>query len=451
MRIPTRRKPMNKHMLLIGLAVLLVASLVACGAPSTPTKESIVESTPEGVPESEEKIELRLWQYQSPGFLNANKELARRFEAEHPNVTIKIDTFDYGDYQSALQTSMAAGTEGDVLEVFGSWACNYADRLDEMPTSVMSYSEAQDMFYAATLEGYYCDGKLYGLPQEFNIGNGAVLVNPKMFEEAGLEYPPNWETTEDLLEDAQAVTKWDGDMMTVAGFHFIEGDGIAFQFLAGILQRGGDFWKPDNSGLQLDTPEARETLLEMKSWVDDYAVVDPFLFNEDSNSIGTSFFNGQVAIGFIGPWIVPFGREEYPDAEFDYVPLPNYAGDKHYFVADSGWGKTVSRNSEHKELAWEFVRFSTTVPENARIWNIHTATVPALESLKDDQVLLEELDFIKPSLDIVEYGRYVGPLPDRDQFWYEIVYKHILAVLQDVETVDEALEAMDVEANELFR
>ena len=44
----------------------------------------------------------------------------------------------------------------------------------------------------------------------------------------------------------------------------------------------------------------------------------------------------------------------------------------------------------------------------------------------------------------------MGPLPDRDKFWYEIVYPHVLAVLQDSETVEQALEAIESETNATF-
>jgi hypothetical protein len=52
---------------------------------------------------------------------------------------------------------------------------------------------------------------------------------------------------------------------------------------------------------------------------------------------------------------------------------------------------------------------------------------------------------------VLEYGRFVGNLPDRDLFWYEIVQPHVLAVLQDTETVDEALQAIEAETNATFQ
>jgi len=443
---------MSKCKLLSGLVLLLVLSLVACGGPA-PTEAPTVEGGEAPAPAEGEQVELRFWMHQNPAFIAANEELVRRFEAEHPNVTIKLESFEYDLFIQTLQTAMPAGTEADVIEMFGTWVCSYANggRLAEMPENVMSRTDAENLFYAAPLQGYDCNGKLYGLPHEFNIENGAALVNPAMFEEAGLAYPPKWETMEDMLADAQKLAKSDGDVMTVAGFHNIGGDGLAFQLLAGILQRGGEYWKPDGSGLQLNTPEARETLQWMKSLVDDYKVVDPFLFNDETNWVGDAFFSNQAAIAFIGPWAAAEGLTEYPDFKFDYVAIPNYAGDKHYFAADSGWGKVVSINSKNKDIAWEFVKFVTANADNAKTYNVTSGTIPALKSVAEDPALLNDLPWIGPDLPILQYGRYVGTLPDRDLFWYDIVYPHVLGMLQDTETIDETLAAIDAEANAMFK
>jgi multiple sugar transport system substrate-binding protein len=441
---------MHKRLLLSGLVMLLVLGLIACGGPAaTPAPEEAEEAP---AAEEEEQVELRFWMHQNAAFIAANEELIRRFEAEHPNVTIKLESFEYDLFIQTLQTSMPAGTEADIMEMFGTWVCSYADggRLAEMPESIISRAEAEDLFFAAPLQGYDCSGKLYGLPNEFNIENGAALVSPALFEAAGVAYPPDWGDDMDaFLADAQNLTQFDGDVMTVAGLHFVTGDGLAFQLLAGILQRGGEYWKPDGSGLQLDTPEARETLEWMKSMVDDYKVVDPFLFNDDSNWVGDAFFSGQTAIGFVGPWAAAEGLTEYPDMEFDYVAIP-WVGEVPYFAADSGWGKVVSVNSEHKDIAWEFAKFATANADSAKVWNVNTGTIPALKSVTDDPTLLDDLPWIAADLPLLQYGRYIGPLPDRDLFWYDITYPHILGVLQDIETIDEALAAMDAEANAMF-
>ncbi len=429
-------------LILVVLSLLLVQCAPSAQAPAAE------EAAPAAG--GEERIELTMWTHQNPSFIAANEAIIDRFEELHPNVTITIESFPYDVFIQTLQTAMPAGTEADIMELFGSWVCRYSERLAEMPDYVMTYSEAEEIFYKAPLDGYYCGGKLYGLPNEFNIENGAVMVNKALFEEAGLTYPPQWETFEDLLEDAQVLTKTDGDMMSVSGFNFVTVDGLTFQLLAGILQRGGEYWKPDGSGLVFTSPEAQATLQDMKSWITEWGVTDPFLFNGESNWVGDSFFVNQSAIGFIGPWIVPEGRRQYEEIEFDYVPLPNYAGDEHLFAADAGWGKVVSPNSANQEMAWEFIKFAASVQENAVDWNIASGTIPALKSAAEDPVILEQAPWFEASLKVLDYGRYVGPLPDRDKFWVEIVYPHVMGVLQESETVEQALEAIEAESNAMF-
>jgi len=46
---------------------------------------------------------------------------------------------------------------------------------------VMTYAEAKEIFFQAPLDGYYCDGKLYGLPHEFNLENGGLVVGNDVF------------------------------------------------------------------------------------------------------------------------------------------------------------------------------------------------------------------------------------------------------------------------------
>jgi predicted small lipoprotein YifL len=46
----------------------------------------------------------------------------------------------------------------------------------------------------------------------------------------------------------------------VAGYHFTSSDPAAFDSLAGIRQRGGDYWNADQTGFTFNTPEAKATL-----------------------------------------------------------------------------------------------------------------------------------------------------------------------------------------------
>ena len=220
--------------------------------------------------------------------------------------------------------------------------------------------------------------------------------------------------------------------------------------LAGIKQRGGDYWNADHTGFTFDTPEAKETLEWMVNAVD-MGVVDPVLFNDDENWVGDAFFEGRVGIGYIGTWAIAEGRANYPDFEdeWDYAWLPSVKGDPK-FVADSGWGLVVSPNSPHKEAAWDFIKFAVADPDNALPWNIASGTIPALPPVAESSEIAAEMPWVPKALDILPYGEYLGNMPDRDLVVYDIVFPHLLGALQGLESVDEALAAIDAETNATF-
>ena len=423
------------------------AALAACTPKetATPAAEQPAEAPPAG-----EKVVLRMWSHQNTAFVAANEQLVKKYMEAKPNVEITYENFPYSDFITTILTSMAAKNEADVMEMFGSWVQSYAKggTLAEIPEVLMSLPKARELFYDAPLDGYVWEGKLYGLPNEYNLEVGGVLANQRMFEEAGVKYPPEWKSWEELVADAVKMTKVDNGNMTVAGFDYVTGDGLGFLFWEGILERGAEYFADDKIHLNLVSPQSEATV----QWLTDMAqkdkVVDPLTFNGDSNWVGTSFFQGLVAIGYIGPWIVPEGRRNFPDFKdpWDHVPSPFY-GSERKFAADAGWGKVVSPNSKAIDAAWDFAKFCAEDRANARFWNVGTGTVPALKSVAEDPTLLNEINWLGPSLKVLPYGRYVGDLQDRDYVWYTVVATHITECLQGLRSVKETCQLMHDEAN----
>ena len=444
---------MNKNTLLTLLNLLIIASLllVACGGDDDDSDKEV--EAPQVEEPKAESVSIRLWAHQNEAFNLGYEALIAAYEKANPNVSITLETFEYELYVQTLQTSMPAGEEADVLQLFGTWTSEYAERLAPPPADVMSLAEAEDIFYAAPIGGFSVDGVLYGLPQEFNLEYGGVLVNKTMYEAAGLTYPPEWPNMDAVLADAQALAQTDDTgMMGTAGFHFASSDAAVFSFLAGIRQRGGDYWNSDMTGFTFNTPEAKATLQDMLAAVEEWGVVDPVLFNDDENWVGDAFFEGRVAIGYIGTWSIAEGRVGYPDFadEWDYFWLPPQVDGDPVFVADSGWGLVVSPNSKHKDVAWDFVKFVTADPDNARQWNIASGTIPAIPAVAESDQVAADMPWVPKALDLLPYGSYLGSMPDRDLVVYEIVFPHLLLALQGVEGIDEALQAIDDEANATF-
>jgi len=421
----------------ISICVLLIAVLLLSGCGSLPSAGG--------------KVTLRLWGHQDPGFQAANNDLIARFEAANPNITIQYDTFSYDDYIQKLQTSMAAGNEADVIEMFGTWTCSYAlgGRLQEVPASIMTYDQASTIYYKAPLDGYYCGNKLYGFPVEFNQENGGALVNPDLFAKHNVPYPPKWNTFADMIADAQKLTEYDASgKMMVSGFDFVTGDGLPATLFAGILEQGGSYFAADGKHFNFDTPEAKKTIQMMVDLVDKYKVVDPVLFNDTSNEVSTSFFTGNIAIGFRGSWAAGTGVSEYPNMKFSYVEIPTYFGGERHFAADSGWGEVVSVHTKHPTEAWKFVQFMMTDPANAMQYNIDSRTIPAMmQNVQHPDALLAVAPYMQATFDLLPHGQYVGDVTNHDQLFYEIIYPDLLEALQGVTTVDQAAQKINNDAN----
>jgi multiple sugar transport system substrate-binding protein len=457
---------MKTRLFLFALVVGLAASLAGCGqAPATPPSNAPVasatlkpaeptqasaptEQPPAATSAAGETAELRLWINESAPFKTAYQVLIDAYTAQHPNVKITIESFEYDTYIQTLQTAMPAKQEADIISMFGTWVCSYGDRLATVPESVITLEEAQKLYFAAPLGGYTCDGKMLGLPQEFNIEYGGVIVNKAMYEAAGLTWPPKWKTMDDVIADAQKMTVIEDGVMKQAGFSFLTSDPIAFSFLAGILQRGGDYWNKDHTAFTFNTPEAKQMLEWMRQAVVDKKVGDPATMGGPDADPVTIFFSGQAAMQYIGPWAISEGLANYPDfGELGYFQLPNIAGDKPLFAADSGWGLSVSPNSQHQDVAWDFVKFVAVDPANALAFNVTTQTLPAIKENAAAAGLAEKVPAITAELPLLPYGRYLGTMPDRDQVMYSIIAPHITNVMQGLETVDEALQKMEDEAN----
>jgi multiple sugar transport system substrate-binding protein len=428
----------------LGLALLLLAA--ACTFGTGEDDGNGAPASPGG------PVTLRVWTHQNRSFNRGLKDLAAAYTQAHPEVTFEFETFDYDTYIQTLQTALPAGTEADILQMFGTWTCSYADFLTPVPEPVISLQDAQGLFFEAPLGGYTCDETLYGFPQEFNIEYGATLVNTALAADAGVA-TDGWATWDEFRADAKKLTVAQGDAITRAGYHFTAADGLSYSFFSLILQSGGQFLSEDGTTFTIDTPEAREALTLLKSFVDD-GVIDPVLFNDTENWVGDCYFEEACAMGLVGPWVVPEYAEDFPDVVADtvYVPLPTVAGSAD-FVADSGWGLTVSSHSAVADAAWGFIAFATLDPANAAEWNLASGTLPALQANAEGagrDALVAAFPHFEPFFEVLPSGHYVGNLPDRDLLWYDIAYPHLLSALQGTESIDEAVAAMETEANETF-
>ena len=427
---------MKKVLFVFVMASLLLA---ACGGGAT-----------EAPAASNEPVEIRVWGHQAPAFNEANQKMFDDFTAANPNVTIKYETFPWDVFIQTIQTSLPAGNTADVILIPGGYTCRYASggQLLEVPADVMTLAKAQETFFAAPLGGQTCDGKLYGFPAEYNLEYGGAYVNPALFEAAGIAYPPKWDNWDAVVADAKKMTVLGSDgVMTVAGMHYTNSDQLFTYFLAGILEQGGNYFAEDGKHFNFNSPEAVATIQKLIDMAKVDGIVDPIIFNQDSEWVGESFAQGHNAIGVLGSWYVGDAKLSYPDLVFDYVALPPMMGSEHKFVSVGGWGYVVGKNTKNPDLAWKLAAFLGADQANALYFNSVSATIPAVKAVAEDSKYLEAAPFASAVLPILSAGAYQGYLTDPDQLAYEIVYPTILDAIQGNQTAEEAANSIHETAN----
>ena len=115
----------KKLLILLGLLLSVTLILTACGG----QEPAPAEPAGGDEPAAEEKVSLRLWTHQNNAFNAGYEAIIEDYIKENPNVEITLETFEYDLYIQTLQTAMPAGEEADILQMFGTWTSQYAERL----------------------------------------------------------------------------------------------------------------------------------------------------------------------------------------------------------------------------------------------------------------------------------------------------------------------------------
>jgi multiple sugar transport system substrate-binding protein len=251
-----------------------------------------------------------------------------------------------------------------------------------------------------------------------------------------------------VVADAKKMTVLGSDgVMTTAGMHYTNSDQLFTYFLAGILEQGGNYFAEDGKHFNFNSPEAVATIQKLIDMAQTDGVVDPIIFNAESEWVGDSFAQGHNAIGVLGSWYAGDAKIGYPDLVFDYVSLPPMMGTEHKFVSVGGWGYVVGKSTQHPDIAWQLAAFLGANEANVMYFNTTSATIPAMKSVAADAKYVEAVPFASAVLPILDAGAYQGNLTDPDQLAYEIIYPTILDAVQGNQTAEEAANSIHEAAN----
>lgn len=370
-------------------------------------------------------------------------KLAEQFNAAHPDIEVKFEPIPSEGYGTKLTTSLAAGQAPDVFLVGEGDYYKYVDKgviepLDDYLAKDTSFK--LDEFQPDLIDNMNIEGKQYYLPKDFNPL--ALWYNKRLFDEAGIPYPTDEWTWDELIAVAQKLTKTEGNKTTQFGFNAGKWEYPIYTYL---WDHGADIANEDGTVAE-GYMNSDNTVAAMEKYValsQGTNRVSPTPM--DSETLGgdsSMFMTDKLAMMITGRWI----KSDLDKSEVQYgsAMIPKNAdGTRSSIIASAGWA--INAASKHKQEAYELVKWlSGTDAQKLRSANgrVLPATIKELEEVKANEVA------DKPVIEMMNFARKPVTLrsPNGPIFVEEFTkaLEKMLLGEQDVKTaLDEAAKNVD--------
>lgn len=269
------------------------------------------------------------------------------------------------DFEATLRASLAAGDPADVFYVDSS---RFPDlTAEDVLEPVGDRIDDPEDFYEPLRETFTHDGQLFCPPKDFSIL--ALQYNVAMFDEAGLEPPTTWD---ELAETAEALT--DGDRVGLVLGAELARMGV---FLHGA---GGSVLNEDETS-NITSEESLEGLRYIERMFDEgWATIPSEL---DAGWSGEAFGQERAAMTIEGNWIIGAMSGEFPDVEYEAVPLPEGPAGNPSYVFTVCYG--VAAEADDVDSAADLVNYLTST-EQLIEFTRDFPVIPSRESARDEWV-----------------------------------------------------------------
>jgi multiple sugar transport system substrate-binding protein len=427
-----RKKTMNKKTISVLLSVVMVIVLMAGCAKKDNTKEtadSTVAETTQATetPEADTSgkgvtITYGLWDTNQAKLI---QQIADAFEGE-TGIHVEIQINGWADYWTSLEAAATGGSLPDTFWMHSNNIYYYAsnDQLLDLSDYIKNSGDIDLANYPEGLDQIYnLNGKQYAIPKDYDtIG---LWYNKTMFDAAGVAYPDDTWTWDDLKAAAEKLTKKDGSQYGfLAALHSQEG---YYNF---VYQNGGTIVTDDRkSGY-----DAPKTVEAMKYYFD-------FVRNGLSPAITSdaeraeAFQNGLVAMALFGSWnLSGFAANDYIAKNCDVTVLPksNSGGKASIF---NGLGNCIAATTKHPEESWKWIEYLSNKAGQTKQAELGIA-ISAYNGTADAFLKAYPQFKVQSYLDMVAYAQ-IRPYTNQTSVWEDKAYE----LLTDVYTNGGDVEA----------
>jgi multiple sugar transport system substrate-binding protein len=353
----------------------------------------------------------------------AFREMIKGFEADHPDVVIKLELIPM-KYDEKLLTALAANIAPDIF------VCNIAEMIPKdviMPideyvkndNSIDTSDLLPGMWDLGNINGHH-----YDIPA--SIGPLALFYNVNHFKEAGLKTPNEYYKEgkwnfDAFLECCKKLVKRDKNGNVTRWAYRIYADYMTSMYIA---INGGKFYKDGTFDLNYKDPKFYEGLQKFADLSLKYKVAPTIVAEEQAGVVSSwkEFQRGTVSMMHSGPWMI--GRLKGMKDVYDVAPPPMEPGGRTCLTIGAAtmgiWKKT-----KYPYEAYQFVKYLQTRKSRA-IWSKLGFDLPAYKSLWahkeewiDTKTLPEHFNiFYDLSLSVLEKPVSISPIITKKASYY---------------------------------
>ncbi|MFD1953170.1 ABC transporter substrate-binding protein [Paenibacillus thailandensis] len=369
-----KMKRFSKLLLLPALAV----ALAACGSNSASSGES--SSSGEKV-----TIELAISKAsQDSAFVDA--ELLKQFE-EQTNIKVNIQQLPSEQVTTVLQTKLAVGETPDIVQY------NLASAASDLNLE-RNFEILDNEHWVSRLQNkdvLSWNGHVYSFHVSQDTGMQGVVYNKDIFEELGLSVPNSYEEFVAAAEKIKAAgitpifmpfkDNWSINIWTSAAF----ADYAA--------KNEPTLWEDLNSNKKkwTDIP-AFETIIQQQYDLYEKGLTNADLLSDSYDMAVGKFLNKEVAMMFMGDWLIQDVQNKDPNVRLGLFPIP-YASDALVGASPLGGQLFIPKQAKHIEEAKQFLDFLASkevaqeiVNEQEYVSNFSDVTTPELPEYKQEIV-----------------------------------------------------------------
>lgn len=327
-----------------------------------------------------------------------------RWNELYPDVELVIETIPWDNWKAALQTAAISGdvdilvhgaSLGTVVEPLQGYVEEDADYVDQVTMMTMRRNAE-----LAPLD------EVVPMGATITLNPVMVVINKTIFEDYGVEIPDykTW-TMDDLMEAAKATTGIDPVTgKQTYGISPIKASDAYKNYIWASRAKNNEIfeWGDTIADSQMNfvgdgTAEVLNYLTEFK----EYTSPD-YIEGLDLTNAWTEDHNIAMVIVESPYNVYNTLKESGLDDQYMLAALPAiedgpFAGITSSHFGD--WHMSICKNSENKELAWEFLKFMTTDPV-VQQWILDTYSIP--NNIEANQTLD---DYMNP--DFAEAIKYV--------------------------------------------